>query len=754
MTVQNLLKGRAATNVSLLMVSDSSGSCGLTHMTIHKLLAITATLYYTTYSSSTFSYDQLPTVSQLGAVSRLRTSASDAVLDKKPTAWNMWKTINPAQTSLLHLRIEQPILVTLSPNIDQSPPMKSHKHSWPRLSTGTLRLVLWLLKIMVLPIAATTSLLWGLLLYLLKNAELLEARNPGESDWMDPQEDKQALENQVSFSTLPRAFSSDVELIAASKDGKVAVSVGLYNEIIIWQVNTRSHVSIDAANVLLGTASTSSTVSTLTCVAVDDRGRYCAVGTSAGVIAVWALEEDRVCPLPILSLDILSARVTQLYFCSPATETGHSLLATYENGVAAKWHVEGVPTVTYINPSTRASVVRSSLVCVDPLERYLIAFSLDDGMLELIDAQAADNPVLHSFIKPDYHVQAGHPSDLPSKVHACQAELAGSTQLVIAVATDGGRISLWDGLTSECISFLDETFGRVNSLRVTPVHCETCHFCGQLPLESLSVAFSVDHVIRFFKLYLNDQTRRCACSRNTLHQVSSRDNIGRRSRSNSTSSQLGPMSTSLARVRAAKPFEASAFPISGHGVHSRRVSEKDPGRRSSEISVLGEEHEANTRSPTADPLGCKVPAHSFASFWRDVMVVRVTDITCERGSWGVNGTKAVGVRRRPRTQIPHRTTTAVQIKPARSEGLTPATLERWELWTFDPAASRLQSSLLADLTKTARKLDHSSTSSPRCRGTNPIPRLPFTRVNPFLIASTHGLAGFGNTVGVFSFASL
>ena len=710
-----------------------------------QLLAITATLYCTTYSSSTFSYDQ---ISQPGIVRELRSSATDASLNKQSTAWNIWNTINPAQTPLLHLRIEEPTIITFNSNSNQLAPTKFNKHSRPRFSTETFRPILWLLEIMVLPIAVTTSLLWGLLLYLLKNAELLEARNLGE---VNPWEDKQTLENQISFLTLPRAFSSDVELIASSKDGTVVVSVGLHNEIIVWRANTRSHVSIDAADVLLRTASTSSAVPTLTCVAVDDRGRYCAVGTGAGIIAVWALEEDRVCPLPILSLHMVSARVTELRFWSAATEIGHGLLASYDNGVAVRWSINGVPTATYVKPSSRASVARCSLVCVDPIERYLIAFSLDDGNLELIDAQASDTSAIHSLIQPDYHVQAGHPTDLPSKVHACQAELGGSAQLVIAVATEGGRISLWDGLTSECISILDEAYGRINSLRVLPVQCDTCHLCGQLPLESLSVAFSVDHVIRFFKIYRNDQTRRCACSRNTLHQVSSRENIGRRSRSNSNSTQLAPL---LARARLTRPSEASAFPISGHGVHSRRASEKDTGRRSLEtmaVPVLGEEHESSNIFPAVDPLGSKALVHPSVSLWRDAVVVRVMDITCERGGWGVNGTKALGVRRKPRTQIPRQAAAAVQVKHACSQGLTIATLERWELWMFDPAASRLQSSLLADLTKSVRKVDESSSRS-SCSA-DPVPRLPFTRVSPLLIAPTHVLAGFGNTVGVFSFVS-
>jgi hypothetical protein len=48
----------------------------------------------------------------------------------------------------------------------------------------------------------------------------------------------------------------------------------------------------------------------------------------------------------------------------------------------------------------------------------------------------------------------------------------------------------------------------------------------------------------------------------------------------------------------------------------------------------------------------------------------------------------------------------------------------------------------------------SSTSSSDSRSSasskDVIPRLPFTRVSPFLITRSHSLAGFGNTVGLFN----
>ncbi|KAF8061632.1 sterol regulatory element binding protein cleavage-activating protein [Lyophyllum atratum] len=619
-STQNLLRGRATTNLSLLM-----------------LLAITGTLYYTTYTSTVV--DEQTTGSQLGGFPQPLVNIAESGLNNRSGAWPIWKTLNPAHihTPLLHLRVEVPNIVKFRPSAYPTDTVKYQVRPRQRFSMRTFQLGFWLLKIMVLPIAATTSALWGLLLYLLKNAELLEAqRNRAEPDAPDSEEDLKALGGHIAFSTLPRAFTSDVELIAASKDGNVVVSVGLHNEISIWRVDTQTHVSIDAADVLLRAASTSSAVSTLTSVAVDTDGHYFA----ERALSYW-----------------------------PLTKAAS----------AANWSLKTGLVDTYFVPSRRVQIVKCSLVHVYPMDRFFVAFSLNDGTLEMVDTVEGD-----PLIAQDFCVQAGDGIYTASKVHACQAELGGIPRLIVAVATEAGLITLWDGSNGECISVFDDVYGSINRLRVTPVHCETCFIC----------AFSVDYVVRFFRL-------RCSCSRHQLRNVSSR--------SNSTTSQLG--------ARLATTFEASAFPVSGHGVHSRRASEKDTGRR--------DEYDSDTR-PLSNPL----------SYWRDAVLVRVMDITCERGGWGVNGRRLIA-----------QGGTASALIPASTHGLTTATLERWELWTFDPSVSRLQSSLLAALTiNPDRAPPCSSSSSEDC-----VPRLPFTRVTPLLIAPTHALAGFGNTIGLFHF---
>ncbi len=187
-----------------------------------------------------------------------------------------------------------------------------------RYTMRTVRFVLWILTILVLPIAVTTSLLWGLLLYLLRNTELLEAQRhrPDADSLIDEQKN---LQSETVFSTLPRAFASDVDLIAVSKDGKTIVSVGLRNEITVWNASRNKHVAIDAANVLLRMASSSScAASTVTCVTIDDGGRYFAVGTGAGLIAVWSVDKaGKAKPLPLLALENSSAAVTGIQFVPP-----------------------------------------------------------------------------------------------------------------------------------------------------------------------------------------------------------------------------------------------------------------------------------------------------------------------------------------------------------------------------------------------------------------------------------------------------
>jgi len=222
---------------------------------------------------------------------------------------------------------------------------------------------------------------------------------------------------------------------------------------------------------------------------------------------------------------------------------------------------------------------------------------------------------------------------------------------------------------------------------------------------------------------------------------------GRRSRSNSLVSSVGTISPANVRLRSSATnsqaiLDTSSFPISGHGVRSRRASEKDALRRTENttLPLVTDEHESSHPVGPLDASTCSPSRISAA--WHNLVVIRLTEASCDRGSWDILGSNIVGVRRKARSNK-DRAITRVNIDP--SYGLTVAALDRWELWTFDPSSSRLQSSPLTAL------IDYHPTENYLHSHASNVPRLPFTRVSSFFSSGSHGFGGFGNTVGVFNF---
>lgn len=725
---------------------------------------------------------------------------------------------------------------------------------------------------MIMPIAATTGALYGLLLYLLRNTELLEAqRNRLGAEDEDPAlfslhakdgsgkgKAKTSLEEEVAFRTLPRAFASDVELIASSKGGKMIISVSLHNEIVVWNMSLQDYVvKIDAGELLLRTLGAglgngvslsmmmnTSTLAhpTVTCVTIDEAGKYCAVGTSTGLITAWSLEEN-VKSYNVGFLNLLSpsegptSAVRELRFVESKRLTGTArspplnglgsestlpdskwkkpeaqedkktlpLLATYANGTVAKWIISASgdsSTTVYFTPSS-GTVVRAFLMPTLSNGQTFVGFCLDDGRLELVETMQNEGTVLPSCV-----LQAGSSSDLVWQVHACQTELGGISRLVVVAATEAGVVSLWDGFTCESIAILEEqASGKVKLLRISPVECETCHFCGRLPMESLSLAFSVDHVVRIEKLYVDEanvatamSTRRCSCSRASahlqhgqgLHRVSSREPmIGRRSRSNSSAAPSQGGSPRMPRARLSTTFELTngattiaSFPVSGHGVHSRRASEKDGApRRSSELLTVPPFPSSNIvvsdDCDSSTELGSAATSQSLGnSIWSSATVVPLMEIACERGGWDASGNVYIGIRRKSKLHL--KSKNMMVPSSENKDGLTTATLERWEMWCFDPGVASLRVSPLLSLAKStnteqpesphlpfpqpppksppsqktfsfisARTPSSNLFCSPLTGFKGSVTRLPFTRVSPVIIGPLHAVAGFGNTIGVF-----
>lgn len=756
---RNFFRRRVTKDISMVLVSARTLDLLFPHkqLFISQLLAILATLYYTTYPASTRTETQANSSSPLGALTRTNPRVNLADDYHHPPAWNIWKTLNPNEDPLLHLKIETPAILTFRSGSDtgdfRTPVQSDSKHRLhrPRIP----RPVVWFCKIVVLPITASTTALYFLCLYLLKDAELLEAqRNRAEPDTPLPKKET-PLEGQISFMTFPRAFATDVELMAASRDGRVIASVGMQNELVIFfrrdYDKQSTYVLVDTTNVLFSAASTSPTPSTITAISVDETGTLCAVGTSDGAIAVWSVNDGRVRSLPHPAIQNCSSRVVEMHFM--ATTHSAQLLATFKNGTAAKWVVDGSSSSMRIMQNCSERVVRIMVLRVYSDSQLLLAFAMQNGSLELIDP--LDSLLLHQCF-----IRAGNPSDTISKVAACTVEFGDTSYLVIAAATEAGVISIWDGQTGDCIYIMDEIYGDISNLRISSVPSKTCHYCGELPLESFTIIFSVGNIVLFHRAYMSVQARRCSCAQNLSRQIPSREiAFGKRSRSSSMVSSVGSVSPSNIRSKLAaaaaaassqSALDTSAFPVSAHGVHSRRASEKDSLRRTENLTLplFVDEQESSHLLGPSDTLASS-PFPQKSSAWHSLSVVRLADTSCERGSWDMSKNKIVGVRRKARSHGKAKGESTTHACLESSQGLSAAALDRWELWTFDPSSSRLRSSPLTELVK-----QHSQSQSRKSScGQELIPRLPFTRVPSFISRSSYILAGFGNTVGFFDLSS-
>ncbi|KAL4065246.1 sterol-sensing domain of SREBP cleavage-activation-domain-containing protein [Scleroderma citrinum] len=737
---KDLLKSRATKNISLLF-----------------LLATTATLYVMTR----------PNVREGADVGTILSPAAFPLFSVKPQhgdikdpAWRIWKVLNPEENPLVHLRIEVPTIVAFRPDIDAGQTSRYHIHQ----SSPFLDLMFWLLKVLMLPMIVTLIPLYGLLLYLLKDAELLESqRNRAGAD-VTPVNATDSLEDLISFSTLPRAFSTDVELLATSSKSHVHVAIGLENELGIWRFNEKEPFCINTSNILLRTPTTSASRLTISALAIDSGGDFFAFGTSAGVVHVGLIGgRGAKFYQPFVLIDN-NSEVKGLHFIpqtlarpqgsgpnsrppTPVSSRTPALVTLYKNGAAALWKIDLVPSHIVIEPRKSSGLVTHSFYL--PMrsgDRSLVAFSFEDGSLEIIeigDIQGA-SPVFAC-------VPAGNPFDRVAKVEACLIQANNGDHVIICVASEAGVISLWDANSSECLLVMEEPHAPIDQLRLAGIPTEICHFCGELPLDSFLIIFSVGHNVIIYRAYMTSPTRSCSCpgSPPRLGAVLS-SGTGRRSRRGSMVSTTGSL-TSSRRLSSVSDTSApdTTFPVSGHGVRSRRASDKEALRRPLEsfsFPLLIDEQDGGQSRPVGPVdstlLRAVVPSK--------VTVIRAGEATCERGGWDVVNGKVIGIRRISRSQNKIKVAPCQSLLTNESRGLTEAALDRWQCWSYEPTGASLKVSTLTSLFRDLRR--PSSAITPLYSTANlktDHPRLPFTRVTAFRIFGSTGIAGFGNTVGIF-----
>ena len=726
------------------------------------MLAVTATLYYVTYPFPSRSKDPVDPFSYLQHVTVVQPPA--IAEDALSPAWNLWNVLNPEHDNLVHIRIETPVIVVLNP---QDAPRKlgsgQQRRDFKPMARRNMK-PLWLLKIVILPIGTTTGCLYLLLVYLLKDADLLEAqRNRPEAGSSDPASPSVLpVDVNVKFTTLPRAFATDVEFIAANHDASVIAIVSTEDDLVVWK--ERYH-NVDISDTLSFGPNGSNAQSCITSVAIDLSGRYCAIGTGTGVVATWRLTRSGAPADARPSIVSLSSRITDVTFASTGRDQvvgtpdvfspdgraqldgGDSVVVACDTGSVVHFNIWDVPVIRPIHPSHTSDVFQSQIVRMSNHDRIYVAFTYHDGAVELYSRCGAtwgSTCILN----------VGSLVDPVTKLCVDLINVDESSCLVLGTATRRGAVALWDAVKRECIFLMDDTYGELARMSISTRLSQLCQQCGERSPDGLTMTFSVGHTVFVHRASISSMSKRCTCP--VGRKPFKRDSFGRRSRSESMSSVTSsPPSRMRPPSGPTSVADMPAFPVSGHGVHSRRAgSEKDTGRRVSEtLSTINSQQEESDflpfvrSTPSRGPLS---PTVSPDSPWRSLVMDQLIDINCERGNWDLIDGQLIGLRRRFRLsqngeKALSLSSTTLPVPAGKGE-LTPSVLDRWELWTFDPTK------LYADVRVSSLLL---LTSRPNSSAvSNPYPRLPFTRISPLIVRSSACVAGFGNTTGKLEFSHL
>ncbi|KAI3492760.1 hypothetical protein L1887_42557 [Cichorium endivia] len=399
---------------------------------------------------------------------------------------DLWTSLNPLGASELRVHVEPWTILSLrSSNDAQSPPSMSTFAGWA-LFRPRIRAVIWFAKLVILPISGTTALLWMLLLYLLKDTELLDAqRDKSEADPSEGESgsllNDSAPHLRPHTSIITNAHPCDVEFLV--HDGALAASIDNGGGIRIWSVVAASGgdkgVEVMGS---LGRTRAASDASVVTAAALSAEARWLSIGYESGRLhfvstetleTIWDHVPDSAVS-PVISL--ILQHHESMHILESATA-----ISAHRDGTIRIWNVARKQVTlasaqTHLDPRLRWRSVHVNVAhhqgsahgankpsgSCDP---SLLAFATTDGLFHIRSVEPATSSTKTVFTlacEDRSRVCSALLCQLASRPpSADEAALLRST-LVLGFAN--GRVRLIDFETAETISSVDLDDGPVTGL--------------------------------------------------------------------------------------------------------------------------------------------------------------------------------------------------------------------------------------------------------------------------------------------------
>ncbi|UZJ55388.1 hypothetical protein CBS101457_004708 [Exobasidium rhododendri] len=262
---------------------------------------------------------------------------------KSPSA-TFWQALNPTDASSVRIKVEPWTVLSLrsTKTFEGSPRNVAHFASWA-IFRPRVRAIIWFFKLVVLPISGTTGLLWVLLLYLLKDTELLEAQQnhsdgtgggeDEEEEAVEPREEESKSELETALRLSGTSHSSDVEL--SKQSGGFVVTLATDSSLSVWKPSKRGKSSTVILSAIV------KEYSRVTAMEVDAEFNLIAIGHASGSVSLWTLTSLQPIELNEAAQEKgrdgrPSTRTQSLLILPSATEQA-SVISSHRDGSIWRW---------------------------------------------------------------------------------------------------------------------------------------------------------------------------------------------------------------------------------------------------------------------------------------------------------------------------------------------------------------------------------------------------------------------------------
>lgn len=699
----------------------------------------------------------------------------------------LWRSLNPAGWPFVRIVIPTASIIVLPTSGHSVSPLDVLHLAGPvRRRLPRLKPFFYLFKVVVLPQALTAGSLWALLAYLLKDAELLDAqRNRGGRGDKSTSKETSTRPGSVSSTVAPRlrvdmlpcGHASDIESIAASRSGCVAVSVSIDDSINLWRFDQRP------GNGTREILRTPSPITNIVACAVSPDEDYVAVATADGLVQMWRLLDDGPAK-PLEPLEIHFEEETQVVRVELEIERQNTTIDPFQPD--ARDAAKGSETSHDRAPTALILCSEGSLISIDHHrgQRQVISSAEKGSHSAFISSNFGLSPAvvtIGTYEETLYRATDNwepislqshrSPGDLCTTVSPLRSLPGYRGNQLLAVGRSSGLIEVFDA-TGSLVAAVGQAqdMARIEQVDIASPESSRCTGCNATCDEGFYViSTSGEHKVYIDKIIPpHTLVCRCAPPRRSFDEAA-RMSIAMGSPSKSAESLVVPPSAARAKISPSTsprrspsllpPTSNGEFPLSSHG--TRKLSAYQSHDSLMATPTANGSLGLSINEPIGDP-GTTLNGQMPSPDWSDMEVFPLGAVSAPDGNWIVVDDTVLGLRRS-------------------SPGIGH---EQWQVWAIDLATpyngstlnvetvplieleERTRDALFASLQyederysssaeRTERLLSLSGRATfPPIRGSLSVPTYPnlaYIEIGNLQPKGNRGcIAGFGNQVGVFT----